>query len=128
MLTRKIQDALNKQINAELYSSYLYLSMAAYFARQNLKGMASWMRIQAQEEHQHAMKFLDFVLDRGGDVLLTALAGPPTAWESPLATFDATCEHEAHVTGLINGLVDLATAERDHAEIGRASCRERGEI
>ncbi len=115
MLKPKIQDAFNRQINAELYSSYLYLSMSAYFESINLKGMANWMRIQAGEEMQHAMKFYDSINERGGRVLLTQVEGPKTEWDSPLAAFDETCRHEAKVTGLINDLVDLAIKEKDHA-------------
>ena len=115
MLNNKIQDAFNKQLNAELFSSYLYLSMSAYFESQNLKGMASWMRIQAQEELQHAIKFLDFINERGGRALLTTVEGPKTEWSSPLDAFEDTYKHECHVTGLINELVDLAISEKDHA-------------
>ena len=115
MFNPRIQDAFNRQLNAELFSSYLYLSMSAYFESQNLKGMAHWMRIQVQEELQHAMKFLDFINDRGGRVLLTAVEGPRTEWSSPLEAFQDTCEHESKVTGLINDLVDLSIKEKDHA-------------
>ncbi len=115
MLNARIQDAFNRQLNAELFSSYLYLSMSADFESQNLKGMAYWMRIQAQEELQHAMKFLEFINDRGGRVLLTAVEGPRAEWGSPLEAFQDTCEHESKVTGLINDLVDLSIKEKDHA-------------
>ena len=115
MLNRKIQDAFNKQLNAEMFSSYLYLSMAAYFESQNLKGMAHWMRLQAQEEHAHAMKFLDFINERGGRVLLTTVEGPKTEWESPLAVFEDSYKHECMVTGLINDLMELSIGEKDHA-------------
>jgi ferritin len=115
MLKEKIEEAFNKQINAELYSSYLYLSMAAYFASINLSGMANWMKCQAQEEALHAMKFFTFVQERGGAVKLTAIDGPPTTWDSPLAAFKAVYEHEQKVTAMINDLVDLAIQEKDHA-------------
>jgi ferritin len=115
MLSPKIEDALNSQINAELYSSYLYLSMSAYCDSQNLAGMANWMRIQAQEEHTHAMKFFDFVNERDGRVLLTQIEAPKTEWTSPLNVFEETLAHEQKVTGLINGLVDLSLEEKDHA-------------
>jgi len=115
MLSQKIQDAFNKQLNAELYSSYLYVSMSAYFDSINLKGMANWMRIQASEEVQHAIKFYNFINERGGRVLLTPIEGPKTEWRSPLEVFADTCRHEAKVTGLINDLVDLAIKEKDHA-------------
>jgi len=115
MLHPKIQDAFNKQLNAEYFSSYLYLSMAAYFESHNLKGMAQWMRLQAQEENMHAMKFFDFINERGGKVTLTRIEAPKTEWSSPLQVFEETCAHESKVTGLINDLVDLAISERDHA-------------
>jgi ferritin len=115
MLNPRIEEALNRQINAELYSSYLYLSMSAYCDSQNLAGMANWMRIQAQEENTHAMKFFDFVNERDGRVLLTQIDAPKTEWTSPLDVFEETLAHEQKVTGLINGLVDLALEEKDHA-------------
>ena len=115
MLTEKMQKALNGQLNAELYSSYLYLSMNAYFKSVNLDGFANWMHYQAQEELEHSMKFYDFILQRGGQVQLQQIEAPPTEWSSPLAVFEATLEHEQKVTGLINDLVDVAHEERDHA-------------
>ena len=115
MIKEKIKDAINKQINAEMYSAYLYLSMSAYFESINLKGFASWMKAQAQEEMVHAMKFYDYVNERGGRVLLTAIEAPPTQWDSPLAVFEYTYQHEQKVTGLINTLVNLANSESDHA-------------
>ncbi|HMK36580.1 MAG TPA: ferritin [Desulfomonilaceae bacterium] len=115
MINEKIQNAFNDQINAELYSSYLYLSMSAYFQSMNLPGFANWMRCQAQEELVHAMKFYSFVHDRGGKVSLAAIEGPPTEWNSPLDAFEDAYKHEQKVTALINGLVDLALQEKDHA-------------
>jgi ferritin len=115
MLSKKMQDALNGQINAELYSSYLYLSMSACFESTNMPGMAAWMRVQAEEEKMHAMKIFDFVADRGGRVTLAAIAAPPTEWESPLAAFEAAYGHEQKVTGLINELVKLSREENDPA-------------
>jgi len=115
MISKKIQDALNEQINAELYSAYLYLSMDAYFQSTNLVGFANWMRVQTQEEMAHATKMYDYVNERGGKVTLKQIAGPPTEWESPLAIFEAVYEHEQKVTALINNLVDMAIAEKDHA-------------
>ncbi len=115
MISKKIEQALNDQINAELYSAYLYLSMAAYFEAENLPGFANWMRIQTQEETMHAMKIYDYVNERGGRVLLKPIAGPQTKWKSPLAAFEATYKHEQVVTGRINELVDLAIEEKDHA-------------
>jgi len=115
MLNNKMQEALNSQINAEIYSSYLYLSMSAYFESINLSGFASWMRAQAQEEMVHAMKFYDYVNERGGRVILGPIEAPPSEWESAVSVFDATYQHEQKVTGLINDLVDLAIEEKDHA-------------
>ena len=115
MISKKMQDALNGQINAELYSAYLYLSMEAYFQSQNLAGFANWMRVQTQEELMHAMKIYDFVNERAGRVLLKSIAQPPTEWESSLAVFEAVYKHEQKVTGLINDLVNLAVDEKDHA-------------
>jgi ferritin len=115
MLTDKMQKALNGQLNAELYSSYLYLSMNAYFKSVNLDGFANWMYYQAQEELEHSMKFYDFIIQRGGKVVLTQIEAPPTEWDSPLAVFEATLAHEQKVTGLINDLVEIALEEHDHA-------------
>ena len=115
MISKKMQDALNEQINAELCSAYLYLSMDAYFQSTNLVGFANWMRVQTQEEMAHATKMYDYVNERGGKVTLKQIAGPPTEWESPLAIFEAVYEHEQKVTALINNLVDMAIAEKDHA-------------
>ena len=115
MLSPKIEEAFNRQINAELYSSYLYISMAAYFESANLAGMAGWMRVQAQEEMMHALKFFDFINERDGRVLLAPIDGPETEWASPVAVFEQALAHERKVTGLINGLVDLAIAQSDHA-------------
>ena len=115
MISNKMEEALNGQINAELYSAYLYLSMESYFRSLNLSGFANWMRVQVQEELMHAIKIYDFVNERGGRVTLKAIEGPPTKWESPLAVFEAVYAHEQKVTGLINELVDLAIKEKDHA-------------
>jgi ferritin len=115
MLSEKMENALNGQLNAEMYSGYLYLSMNAYFKSINLDGFANWMHYQAQEELAHAMKFYDFIISRGGRVKLAQVDAPPNTWNSPLAIFEATLEHEQKVTGLINDLVELALAEHDHA-------------
>jgi ferritin len=115
MLSGKMADALNAQLNAELYSAYLYMSMSAHFHSKSLLGFANWMRVQAQEEMVHALKFYDFINGRGGRVLLGAVEGPPTEWESPVSAFEHVLEHEQKVTGLINDLVNLAVDERDHA-------------
>ena len=115
MISKKMEDALNEQVNAELYSAYLYLSMESYFKSENLNGFANWMRVQTQEEVAHAMKIYDFINERGGRVTLKTIEGPQTEWDSSLAVFTAAYEHEQKVTGLINDLVDLAIKEKDHA-------------
>ena len=115
MLSESMQKALNDQINEEAYSSYLYLAMAAYFEDLNLRGFAHWMRQQSDEETIHAMKFYDFIIERRGRVELAALQGPPKDWKSPLAVFEASLEHEQHITACINKLMDLAVKESDHA-------------
>jgi len=115
MLSNKIEKAINEQINAELYSSYLYLSMATYFESISLGGFSNWMRQQAKEELFHGMKMFDFVCERGGRTVLKAIAGPPSKWSSPLNAFENVLSHEQKVTGLINDLVNLALDERDHA-------------
>jgi len=114
-ISKTMEKAINGQINAELYSSYLYLSMAADLNNKALSGFSNWMKIQAQEELYHAMKFYDFVLERGGSVSLDTIEAPQTEWKTPLAVFQAAYKHEQLVTGLINGLVDLAIKENDHA-------------
>ncbi len=114
MISQAMQDAINKQIRDELYSAYLYLSMAAYFETTSLPGFASWMRMQSQEEVSHAMKFFDFVNERGGRVTLHAIDQPPLEFESPQAVFEATYEHEQKVTGLIHDLYELALEEKDY--------------
>jgi ferritin len=115
MLDKEMEEAINKQLNAELYSSYLYLSMEAYFETIDLSGFARWMRAQAQEELTHAMKFYDYLVTRGARVTLTEIETPPTEWESTLAVFDHVYKHEKLVTGLINKLVDLSISLSDHA-------------
>jgi ferritin len=110
-----MQEALNTHINAEIFSSYLYLSMSAWADSQGYKGLAKWMRLQALEEDMHVMKFIDFVQERDGRVLLMAVEGPKTEWTSPLDAFNDVCEHEALVSDLINKLVDLSIGESDHA-------------
>jgi ferritin len=115
MLNQKIQDAFNKQINEELYSAYLYLSMSAHFESENLKGMANWMRVQAQEEMVHVMKFYTFILNRNGRVSLTQIGSPKTDWKSPLEAFEDVYKHECHITKCIHDLVDLSLKESDHA-------------
>ncbi len=115
MLSKKIQDAFNKQINAELYSSYLYLSMAAYFDAEDLKGMANWMRIQSAEENAHAMRFFDFINDRSGRVTLEPIEAPKGQWSSPLEAFEDAYKHEQQITAMINELMNVVASERDGA-------------
>lgn len=115
MISGPMSAALNDQLNAELYSAYLYLSMAAYFASVNLPGFANWMRVQRLEELTHAMKFYDYLIDSGARVRLKQIDAPPTEWGSPLEVAEAVLAHERKVTGLIHKLVDLAIEERDHA-------------
>lgn len=115
MLTPKMQDALNAQINAELSAYYTYLSMAAYFYAEHLPGFAAWMRKHASEEMTHAMKIYDFINERGGQVKLHTITGPKTDWANALEAFEDALKHEQHVTHLINNLVDLAIHESDHA-------------
>ncbi len=115
MLKKKMMKALNEQINAEMYSSYLYLSMESYFQSISLAGFAAWMRGQVQEELMHSMKFYDFVNERGGRVTLDTIRKPETSWKSPLVAFEHILRHEQMVTELINDLVDLAIREKDHA-------------
>jgi ferritin len=115
MLSNKMEAAINQQINAEMYSSYLYLSMATYFETMSLGGFSNWMRQQAQEEMFHGMKMFDFVCERGGRVTLKAIDEPPSEWSSTLDVFENVLSHEQKVTGLINDLVNLALDERDHA-------------
>jgi ferritin len=115
MLSEKMQAALNEQINAELSSSYAYLSIAAHFEAENLNGFANWMHIQSGEENTHAMKFYHYIISRRGRVTLKPLAGPKTEWASPLEAFEDALKHEQKVTSLINNLVDLAIKEKDHA-------------
>ncbi len=114
-LNKKVEEEINKQINAELHSAYLYLSMSAYFEAQGLAGFANWMKIQWQEEITHAMKFFDYVNDRGGRVLLQPIAAVEQQWDSPLQAFEATLEHEQKVTSLINNLYEVALDAKDHA-------------
>ncbi len=115
MLSKKLETALNKQINEEFFSSYLYLAMAAYLEDMNLDGCAHWMRMQALEEYQHGMKIFDYVVDRGSRVELQAIQAPPKEWDSPVAAFQASLEHDQYMTGNINSLADLAISEKDHA-------------
>lgn len=114
MITKTMQDAVNEQINKELYSSYLYLSMAAYFEDNNLPGFAHWMRAQEAEEREHAMKLYDFLLERGGKVVLKAIDAPKTEWKSALEAVEEVAAHEAKVTASIYSLYETALKEKDY--------------
>ncbi|MFP4528476.1 MAG: ferritin [Candidatus Kapaibacterium sp.] len=115
MIKQEMQEALNEQIMKEMYSSNIYLSMATYFHVKNLNGMANWMRIQAREEMDHAMKIYDYIIDRGGHAKILKIDQPRADWNSPLEIFKAALEHEEYVTDSINKLVDLAQKISDHA-------------
>jgi ferritin len=115
MISPKIVEAFNRQFNAEYYSSYLYLQMAAYFESLNLPGFANWMRVQRLEEQVHAMKFFNHLVERDAEIKLTAIDAPPLTWASPLAAFEAAYQHEIKVTGMIDALVKLARDEKDFA-------------
>lgn len=110
-----MEGELNKQINAEIWSAYLYLSMSAWFEDKNLAGFANWMKVQYQEETTHAMKIFDYVNERGGRVLLQPIAAVDTKWEDETDVFETTLKHEQKVTSLINNLVNIAIEEKDHA-------------
>lgn len=114
IIGKTMQEAMNEQINKEFFSSYLYLSMAAYFEDRNLTGFAHWMRLQADEEREHAMKFYNFILDRGGRVYLKAIDAPATDWKSNLEVAEKVAEHEAKVTSSIESLYELALQEKDY--------------
>lgn len=115
MIPKKVEKAMNKQMNLEMYSSYIYLSMAAYFDSLNLDGFAHWMRLQAQEEMSHSMKLFDFILERDGTIDLAAVKAPPKAWKTPLAAVREALKHEKLNTTQINDLMNLAFSEKDHA-------------
>jgi len=115
MLSDKMAEALNQQVNAELYSAYLYFSMSAHFTAKNLNGFANWTKVQAQEEMTHAMRLYNYLNDAGGRATMLAIDAPPAEWDSPLAVFEAVYAHEQKVTGLINDLMTLANGLKDYA-------------
>jgi len=114
MFSKNLEQAVNEQIKNELYSGYLYLAMAAQCDSMNLKGFANWLKVQAREELGHAMKFYDFVNDRGGRVVFEAIDKPPVEYRSLQEMFEAVYKHEQKVTGLINKLYEMAKAENDY--------------
>lgn len=115
MINKKVEKALNEQINNEIFSAYLYLSMSAHSTYLGLKGFANWFMIQYQEEMEHAMKFYDYINDRGGKVILLPVKQPDSEFDSPMDMFQKTLAHEQFITKCINDLVDLAIEEKDHA-------------
>jgi ferritin len=115
MINKVVQDAINDQINKELYSAYLYLSMAAHFEAATLSGFAHWMRYQAQEELGHALKFFDYLNDRSGRVQLKPIAGPQIEWKTPFEVFSQVLEHEQLVTASIHKLYEVALKDNDYA-------------
>jgi ferritin len=117
MIEQRMQSAMNEQIMHEVGSAYLYLAMAADFHAKSLDGMAQWMKVQAQEELVHAMRFFDHINDRAGRVELLAIEKPAAKWDSPLAAFQAALEHEEFITGRINELVKIARDENDNAAL-----------
>ncbi|MGE5314514.1 MAG: ferritin [Acidobacteriota bacterium] len=114
MLSTTVEQALNKQIQAELASSYLYLAMSAYCESMNLPGMASWLKIQYREENEHALKLYDYIHSRGGKVVLQAIEQPATEFGKPVELFNAVLAHEKKVTSMITGLYELAVKEADY--------------
>ncbi|MGE4586421.1 MAG: ferritin [Mangrovibacterium sp.] len=115
MLKETVLKAMNDQINAEISSAYLYLSMSAWFEKEGLPGFANWMKVQYQEELTHAMKFFDYIHERNGRVLLQPVAGVETEFEDIILVFEKTLAHEQKVTALIDNLMDVAIAAKDHA-------------
>ncbi len=115
MISEKMNKAFNEQVNKEMHSSYLYLSMSAWLAENGLPGFATWMREQADEEYEHCMRIFDYILERGGSIDLTAVAAPKTKWKDVEEVVKDVVDHEAMVTGLINNLMDVALQEKDHA-------------
>ena len=115
MISKKLEAAINAQINAELWSAYLYLSMSAYCQDAGYPGIANWFAIQFKEEQDHAMILFNYLQSRGGRVLLAPIAAVDTEWASPLAAFQHTLEHEGKVTAMINNLMAMAVEEKDFA-------------
>ena len=119
MINKKLEDAINAQINAELWSAYLYLSMATNFHAKGLGGIANWFEIQFKEEQDHAMIFYNYLISRGARVELRPIEAVKTSWESPLEAFEDTLKHEQVVTGLINDINALAVEVKDYATQNR---------
>ena len=119
MISKRLEDAINAQINAEMWSAYLYLSMSAYCHDKGYSGKANWFAIQFKEEQDNAQIFYNYLISRGGRVILKAIDAVDTEWASPLAAFEATYAHEQHVTSLINNLMHIAVEEKDFAAQSR---------
>ena len=117
MLNKKLEKELNKQLNAELDAAYLYLSMSAYLASNKLPGFSNWMKIQFEEEQFHALKLYDYIIDRGGNVTLTAINTPKNKWKDIVDVYTDVLAHEEKITSFINNLVDIAIQEKDHATV-----------
>lgn len=115
ILSRKLSDAFNSQVNAEMWSSNLYLSMAIHFKKAGLNGFAHWMEKQADEEMGHARKMIDYAIDRGGNVAIEQINVVPTGWGSVLEIFEHVYNHECHVSELIDKMMNIAEEEKDHA-------------
>lgn len=115
MLSKKIEKALNTQINAEFWSGYMYLSMSAHFAKEGKSGFSNWFKVQYLEELDHAMKMFNYINSRSGEVKLVAIKDVPLAWDSPLSAFEAALAHEKKVTAMIDNLVTLTHEEKDYA-------------
>lgn len=115
MLSEKMEQALNEQVNREMYSAYLYMSMSSHCANVGLKGFANWFMVQYHEEMLHAMKIYEYIQRQGGQVVLKPIEGPPVEFDSPLDMFEKTLEHERFITRSINELMETAIAEKDHA-------------
>ena len=115
LLSTKLSEAFNAQVNAEMWSSNLYLSMAVYFKKEGLNGFAHWMEKQASEELEHAHKMINYCIDRGGDIMICQVNVVPTAWGSPVEVFEHVYKHEKYVSELIDKMVDIAEEDKDHA-------------
>lgn len=116
-LNKKVEEALNKQINAEFWSAYMYLSMSSYLEEKGLSGFANWLKIQYHEENMHGMKLFDYIIERDGRVLLESIGKVPHRWEGVLDLFEEVYKHEQHVTTLINECMSVALVEKDHATV-----------
>lgn len=119
MISARLQDAINNQINAEFWSAYLYLAMSQYFENEGHRGFANWFKVQFKEEQAHAEIFMNYLNSRGGKVVLKPIAEVPESWASPLAAYEQTLEHEEKVTAMINEIYHIAVEEKDYATCNR---------